>query len=122
MNPMIDLFLVLVDRDGVATREQVAEAREAEHAGRLLVCLAIEEIEVWMLALHRPALGQRWPDVRAERDPKERYAEPFLEQRAPKGSKGRGRAWAMRELGQGYRGVLDVCEELKELRDRIAGL
>jgi hypothetical protein len=116
---MIDLFLVLVDRDGDLERPVVAVAREAEHAGRLFVCLAIEEVEVWMLALHREALGTSWTEVRSERNPKERFAAPFLAANAPKLDAGGGRAWAMRELGPAWRGLLQVCPELQELKDRI---
>jgi hypothetical protein len=118
---MVDLFLVLVDRDGDLERPAVARSREEEHPGRLFVCLAIEEVEVWMLALHRDTLGVPWTEVRSERNPKERFAQPFLITQAPKLDVGGGRAWAMRELGGGWRGVLQVCPELQELRERIRG-
>lgn len=118
---MIDLFLVLVDRDGNMERPAVAAARETEHDGRLFVCLAIEEIEVWMLALHRDALDAPWTEVRSERNPKERFAAPFLAANAPKLDVGGGRAWAMQELGAGWRGLLQVCPELQELKDRLQG-
>ncbi len=116
---MIDLFLVLVDRDGDTTRPAVAAARETEHPGRLIACLAIEEIEVWMLALHRDTLGSPWREVQSERNPKERFATPFLAARAPKLDPGAGRSWAMRELGTGWRGVLQVCPEIDDLKRRI---
>jgi hypothetical protein len=119
--PMIDLFLVLVDRDGHLERHAIAKVREEEHPGRLFICLAIEEVEVWMLALHRDTLGVSWSTVRCERNPKERFAHPFLITRTPRLDVGGGRAWAMRELGSGWRGVLRVCPELQELRDRIRG-
>jgi hypothetical protein len=119
-NRMVDLFLVLIDRDGDATRRPVeAQQREQEHPDRLFVCLAIEEVEVWMLALHRDALGAPWREVRAERDPKERFAHPFLAERAPKLAPGAGRAWAMRELGTRWKGVLEVCPELEELKQCV---
>ncbi len=117
--PMIDLFLVLVDRDGDARRHAVARRREAEQEGRLFVCLAIEEIEVWMLAVHREALGVAWSEVRAEIHPKERFAQPFLKDNAPKLDPGAGRAWAMRDLGARWKGVLQCCSEIDELRQRI---
>lgn len=63
---MIDLFLVLVDRDGDEGRLSVARQREAEHRNR-----------------------------------------------------GAGRAWAMREVGARWKGVVQCCPELKELRARI---
>lgn len=117
--PMNNLFLVLVDRDGDGARSAVASARESEHSGRLFVCLAIEEIEVWMLAIHSEVLGISWRNVREEIHPKKRLAEPFLKERAPKLDPGEGRTWAMRELGGQWRGVLDRCPELKDLKRRI---
>jgi nitroreductase len=118
---MNDLFLVLVDRDGDEARATVARTREAEHPGRLFVCLAIEEIEVWMLAIHSETLGTGWREIRAEIHPKERFAQPFLKERAPKLDAGQGRAWAMRDLGGQWRGVLRRCPELEELKRRIEG-
>lgn len=120
-NPMIDVFLVLVDRDGDDRKRPLqAKERTREHPDRLFVCLAIEEIEVWMLAAHRDALGVPWREIRAERDPKERFAHPFLAARAPKLSAGGGRSWAMRELGAKWKGVLEVCPELEELKQTLA--
>jgi hypothetical protein len=84
-------------------------------------CLAIEEVEVWMLALHRDLLDTPWTEVRDERDPKERFAQPFLSAHAPKLSPGGGRVWAMRELGAKWKGVLKVCPELAELEQTLQG-
>lgn len=118
--PMVDLFLVLVDRDGQKERAAVAAAREAEHSGRLLVELAIEEVETWMLALHAADLEARWQDVRKEIDVKERFAHPFLKRSAPSLSPGEGRAWAMRGLGaQQWKGMCRRCPELASLEQRI---
>lgn len=116
---MIDVFLVLVDRDGNPDRPAVARVREEEHPERLFVCLAVEEVEVWMLALHRAVLGVPWTTVRSENNPKERFAQPFLAAQIPKVDLSHGLAWAMRELGAGWRGLLQVCPELQELRERL---
>jgi hypothetical protein len=116
--PMVDLFLVMVDRDGDTRRAE--RARNLEQAyPQLLVCLAIEEVEVWMLALHRDSMPVPWSDIRAEIHPKERFAHPFLADSAPKLEPGAGRSWAMRELGTRWKGVLSVCPELDELSKRI---
>jgi hypothetical protein len=117
--PMIDLFLVLVDRDGDEGRLTVANVRETEHPNHLFVCLAIEEVEVWMLAIHHRTLGSSWQEVRGEIHPKERFASPFLAERARKLDPGAGRAWAMRELGGEWRGVLRRCPEIADLKRRI---
>ncbi len=117
--PMFDLFLVLIDRDGDTRRSALANQREAEHAGRLFVCLAIEEVEVWMLAIHRRDLDLPWSQVRSEIHPKERIAEPFLAEKVFKLDRGAAIAWAMRGLGKHWKGVLRCCPELKELQQRI---
>jgi hypothetical protein len=116
--PMIDLFLIMVDRDGDPKRPERATTLEGTQP-HLLVCLAIEEIEVWMLAAHRDTLSDPWSEIRKEHHPKERFAHPFLAERAPKLDPGQGRAWAMRELGAKWKGVLSACEELTGLKQRI---
>lgn len=116
--PMVDLFLLIVDRDGdVGRRDRVAhiEARLAH----LFMCLAIEEVEVWMLALHRQTPATDWQAVRSAHDAKERFARPFLAEHAPPLSLGHGRKWAMGALGAGWPALLQLCPELQELRTRV---
>ncbi len=117
---MFELFLVLVDRDGDRERPSHARTLETSHPERLFVCLAIEEVEVWMLALHREELPVPWSEVRQEIHPKEGFAQPFLNRQAPRISPGEGRKWAMRPLGNRWHGLLAVCPELAELKERIA--
>lgn len=116
---MFDLYLLLLDRDADPHRQAAVDALERAHPGKLFGCLAIEEVEVWMLALHRDALVDRWPEIRAERDPKERFATPFLVERRWNTGLGRGRAHAMRALPGQLRALLSLCPELAELRDRL---
>ncbi len=123
-NEMIDLFLLLVDRDGRGPSPRLgntnqARAREQDHPGRLIACLAVEEVEVWLLALHRDTLEARWPEVRSHEDSKEAYFDPLMARRGWTGEVGGGRKRAMRELGARWRGLLEVCDELRELRDRL---
>lgn len=117
-HPMIDLFLILVDRDcDVDRRPGEARAREELYPDRLFACLAIEEIEVWMLAIHRDSLPARWNEIRAECHPKERFVPSFLAKHELE--LGRGRVWAMRDLKTRWKGVLEVCPELGELSQRL---
>jgi hypothetical protein len=117
-NPMTDLFLLCVDRDcDRRGHSQQARAREGEHAD-LLACVAVEEIEVWMLALHRAELADGWTTIRSECDPKERWAEPLLRALGTSGP-GAGRKNAMRALRGQFRSLLSLCSELQELRERI---
>lgn len=117
---MIDLFLLVIDRDcDRAGHEAKARERESEHPARLIAALAWQEIEVWALALHRERLPDRWPAIRAECDPKERYWDPLVQAEGWLTTVGKGRKKAMRALGQGWTGLLQVCPEIKTLRERI---
>lgn len=119
-NPMISLFLLMVDRDGPSSGNEQAAARlEETHAHVLRTCLAIEEVEVWMIALHRDKLGATWGDVRAHRDPKEAFVRPFIEEMGWSATVGRGYKRAMRELAGQFRGLVAVCPEIAELQDKI---
>lgn len=119
-NPMVDLFLLIVDRD--CDREghtAKAAAIAAQHSGKLLACVAREEVETWALALHRSELPESWNVVRADCDPKERYFEPLVRRKQWRGPGG-GRKRAMKDLGPAFRGLLQVCSELAVLRTDIA--
>lgn len=124
--PMVDLFLLMVDRDGDRLGNTVkARQREVEYPGRLVACLAVEEVEVWMLALHRDdlrqTLGARWPEVRAHHDPKEAYAAPFIQTKGWATGVGRGRKQAMQALPTQWNSLLQVCDELAVLKRRLEG-
>ncbi len=120
-NPMVDLFLLMVDRDcNRYTNEERAEAREQEHPGKLLACLAVQEVEVWMVALHREAVdAPSWKELRADCDPKERYADPLLRKLSSPTAVGHGRKQAMREISTQWNPLLQRCEELARLRERL---
>jgi hypothetical protein len=118
-NPMEQIFVLVVDRDcNRMGNEEKAAARVAEHAGKLVACLAFEEVEVWMLALHRERLAMPWREIRAECDPKERFAEDLLDQLG-RDTPGHGRKGAMRGLGARWKGLLQMCPELEALKNEI---
>lgn len=120
-NPMEDLFLLMVDRDGDASGNATkAAARVAENQGKLLACVAVEEVEVWMLALHREKLDASWQEIRGHRDPKERYSDPFLRAQGWLSTVGRGRKRAMSTLGARWSGLLTVCPEIDALKQDVA--
>jgi hypothetical protein len=119
-NRMTDVFILVVDRD--CDRQNHAAkltARVAEHEGRLVGVLACEEVEVWALALHRQALGAAWSEVRRECDPKERFWDPFVVRMGWLTAVGKGRKKAMRGLGAGWSGLLQVCPEIAAFRDEL---
>ena len=117
--PMVDLFLLMVDRD---CNREGNEARVAEllrsHPDKLLACVAHQEIEVFLLALHRDKLDESWANIRNHCDPKEAYAEPFLETQSFAGP-GRGRKQAMQTLPGHFRSLCSLCDELQHLSDDI---
>lgn len=119
-DPTLDLFLLVVDRDcdrmGNSTK---AQARQREHAAKLLATLAWQEVEAWALAPHRNDLGAGWSAVRAECDPKERYFDPFIGAMGWLETVGKGRKRAMRNLGAAWTGVLSVCPEMAELKQAV---
>lgn len=120
-NQMIDLFLLMVDRDcDRMNHEAKVAARRSEHPTRLIGVLAHQEVEVWALALHREALGVPWKEVREHCDPKEEYFEPFVVRAGWLDTVGRGRKRAMRDLGQSWRGLLQMCPEIEELKEGIS--
>ena len=120
-NPMEDLFLLIVDRDGDNSGHELAAAQlRRSHPDKLLTCLAHQEVEVWMIALHRDKIDTPWREVRSERDPKERFARPFLEKMGWSGLVGRGYKRAMRDLAGQWRSLLSVCPEIAGLQQEIA--
>lgn len=118
-NAMEDLFILVIDRDCNRERnEDKALQRKREHAPHLLACLAVQEIEVWLLALYAEKLGSSWKEVREECDPKERWAQPLLEQLGSDGP-GRGRKRAMKAIRGNWRSLCSRCPELAALQREI---
>lgn len=83
MYPMVDLFLLIVDRDGNANRRGRLDSLERKAGSilrgrrRFLAENAWQEIEVWVLAGHRIPSEWKWRDIRSEIHPKELYFVPF---------------------------------------------
>ncbi len=120
-NPMVDLFLLIVDADcNRENNKSKAEQREREHWEKLVACVAVQELEVWLLALYKDELDVAFSEVREECDPKERWAEPLLKRLGTE-SPGAGRKSAMRALAGRYRSLRDTCEEIRELQTRVQG-
>ncbi len=120
--PQEDLFLLLVDRDCDQHRINRVNSREAEVMSRgkaLIGCLAIEEVEMWALAIYQGELPARWQVMRQECDPKEACFYPLVEQLGLQNDVGRGRKHMMKSLAGRYSRLLQLCPEIAELRDRI---
>ena len=119
--PMIDAFVVAVDRDCEASRDARLQ-RIAKRISKVGKCfagvLAIEEVEVWLLAGFKRDLGASWTEVRKECHPKERFFDPFLAAKNV-GGVGGGRLAMMQETLKNLRGLLRSCPEIADLQVQL---
>ncbi len=125
--PMIDLFLLCVDRDGMKGRQQqltrleTQAAKQVRETQSLLAENAWQEIEVWVLAgLKDLPHDWSWQTVRAERDPKERFFLPMASARNLLGEPGEGRRTLGREAAAQYSRIARLCPEIASLQKRIS--
>lgn len=123
---MIDMFLLLVDRDGDANRRGSLDYLEKKAKELLppqkafLAELAHQEIEVWALAAHELPSQWNWRAVVADSDPKERYFKPLANQSGIAKNESGGLYMAMsRPIAANYPRIRQLCPELAELEQRI---
>ena len=111
--PMTNIFILCVDRDGrEGRRHRLGEIEEEFGNGaQFLAENAWEEIETWVLAGLDLPNEWRWADVRAERDVKERYFEPFAAQRGLSDSPGGGRKSLAEEAAHHIAAIRQKCHE-----------
>ena len=115
---MVDVFLLVVDRDGVAGRRDAIDKLEGKAAQKLSTDRILigenawQEIEVWALAGQADLPREwNWRAIRAEIHPKETYFEPFARQRGLMDEPGQGRTTMGREAAQNYARVRSRCQE-----------
>jgi hypothetical protein len=114
--PIVDLFVLCVDRDGDPHRREALDDLEGKirkvlHPPRLFLAEhAWQEIEVWALAGINWRLKRKWTwdAIRRERDPKEVYFEPIARDRLLFDLPGQGR----KELGLE---AAQLCQSPSEL-------
>jgi hypothetical protein len=123
---MVDLYLVLVDRDGDPHRRGRIDKLEAKAAevlptSRLLLGEnAWQEIEVWVLAGQDLPKGWAWSEVRAHPHPKETYFEPFSRLRGLSDAPEGGRQVLARTAASRFDRVRQLCpEDVEALEKRI---
>jgi len=127
MYPMVDIFLLLVDRDGVKTRRKALDGLEAKSEAILaedrvlLAENAWQEIEVWALAGQDLPKKWKWADIRREVHPKETYFVPWASKRSLLDEPGQGRTTMGREAAANYKRILSRCkEDLESLQTRLS--
>ena len=109
--PMVDVFVLCVDRDGIVQRRQRLDQIEEEFGTPFFAENAWEELETWVLAgLDLPS-DWRWADVRAEVDVKERYFEPLVAQRGLSDSPGGGRKVLGEEASRRIDAIRQKCPD-----------
>ena len=117
-----DIFILCVDRDGEPGRRQRLNQIETEFGSSTVFFAenAWEEIETWALAGLELPSDWRWADVRAERDVKERYFEPFAAQRGVSGLIGGGRKFLGEEASRRIPAIRQKClEDFDSLAHRL---
>lgn len=125
---MVDLFILCVDRDGVASRRRRLDELEANaatvlSAERVLFAEnAWQELEVWVLAGHDLPQGWAWQDVRREVHPKERYYLPMARTKGVLDQPAEGRRVLSLEAARRYNRIRQLCQEdVANLEQRIRG-
>ena len=108
---MTDLFVLCVDRDCNTRRRVRLDQIETEFSPRLIAVNAWEEIETWVLAGLNLPNDWTWSDVRAERDVKERYFEPFANLQCVSDGPGGGRQALGIEASRSIRAIRQKCPE-----------
>ena len=124
---MVDIFILCVDRDGIAGRRQRLDKIEEKFGNKVLFFAenAWEEVETWVLAGVDLPRDWRWDDIRAEVQVKEEYFEPLAEQRGLSDYPGGGRKELAEEASHKIPAIRRKCVEdfdalAKRLESHIA--
>ncbi len=123
---MVDLYLLIVDRDNDSARRTTLTSIETQTQSVLPQpkCLlgenAWQEVEVWALAGHDLLPGWTWNEIRSERDPKENYFIPLARSRGLLSEPGEGRKTLSTEAARQYSRIRQLCpEDVAKLENRI---
>ena len=109
--PMVDMFLLCVDRDGKVGRQKRLDQIEAEFGDAFFAENAWEEMETWLLAGLELPSDWKWQDVRAEVHVKERYFVRYAAERGLSEMYGGGRKELGEEAARNVRTIRRKCRE-----------
>jgi tRNA nucleotidyltransferase (CCA-adding enzyme) len=130
---MVDLFILCIDQDDRTDDAVVDQIEDIEDEMRELLrernrpgdaffaVVARREIEAWILVGCEEPGDWTYTDVRREPQVKERYFEPYAEQRGVDEGQFGGRGPLGEEAARNYRTIRQHCEELQELEQKIQG-
>jgi len=124
--PMMDLFLLIVDRDGREGRatelEYVATQLKPDLRGRqlFLVEMARQEVEVLLIAGHRLERSWKWNDIREDPHVKETYFQRLVDREGTGLAPHEGRKELMETAMKNWKNICHRCpEETTGLAARI---
>ena len=122
---MTDVFILCVDRDGVAERRRKLDGLERRFGDDRVFFAenAWEELETWVLAGLRLPKKWQWADVRAEISVKERYFDVLARRRGVADAPGGGRKPLAEEAGRQIGPIRQKCvEDFDALARRIEAI
>lgn len=119
---MSDVIVVALDADCDDARRQsfsdLLDECEASTEHVILV-VAIQELEVWLLWGQRSSIDASWTEIREECHPKERFLAPLLTP-ADLAMPDRGRKRLIADsLAAGWQSICAGCQELADLTDGL---
>lgn len=124
---MVQVFLLIVDRDGQDGRRMALDALEEKAAAVLpadrtfFAENAWQEVEVWLLAGHDLPRDWRWQEIRQDPNPKESFFLGFARQRSVIDGPGQGRKALAREAAGNYARIRSRCvEDVGALEQRLS--
>lgn len=116
--PMVDLFVLLVDRDGQAGREETAKRIETTltaeltgRGGRFVAELARQEVEVFLLAGHDLPGEWSWQTVRQDPDVKNTFFQELVRLKGTSHLPHDGRKKLMAEAIKNWARIKSRCPE-----------
>jgi hypothetical protein len=116
--PMVDLFILMVDRDGDLSRDIAMEnlqsrfdAELTERRKHFFASLAWQEVEVFVLAGHTLNDGWRWTEIRSDPDVKNTYFMELVIREGTGQLPHQGRKKLMAIALREFRRILSLCPE-----------
>lgn len=123
--PMVDIFVLCVDRDGIATRRnRLDELEKTFGTSRCVLAVnAWEELETWVLAGLDLPKDWVWAVIRRDISVKEHYFEPLARQRGVADGPGGGRKALGDEAARRLSAIRQKCrEDFDHLAVRLAAV
>lgn len=123
--PMIDIFVLCVDRDGIPTRQDRLTQLEGifRTTRPFLAVNAWEELETWVLAGLELPKDWVWADIRREISVKERYFEPLARQFKVSDGPGGGRKMLADQAARRLPTIQQKCpEDFGAISNRLAAI